>query len=64
MTDITNIVSFKKGHEGINYYTLEYTIRAEFRNHKPMVILTSTSKNKIVQQMVLVRNFIGVETRE
>ena len=49
MTDITNIVSFKKGHEGINYYTLEYTIRAEFRNHKPMVILTSTSKNKIVQ---------------
>ena len=48
MTDITNVVSFKKGHEGVNYYTLEYTIRAEFRHHAPMVILTSSSRKKIV----------------
>lgn len=64
MTDITNVVSFKKGHEGVNFYTLEYTIRLEFKQNAPLVILKSTSKNKIIQQYMLVRNFIGVETKE
>lgn len=31
-SEITNVTSFKKGHEGINNYTLHYTIRVEFKS--------------------------------
>lgn len=51
LNEITNIVSYKKGHEGINHYTLHYTIRAEFKHHVPMLILESASRSKIVKQV-------------
>jgi len=51
LKDITNVVSYKKGHEGINHYTLHYTIRAEFRHHAPMLILESASRSKIIKQV-------------
>jgi hypothetical protein len=51
LNEITNIVSYKKGHEGINHYTLHYTIRAEFKHHVPMLILESASRSKIIKQV-------------
>lgn len=31
-SEITGVTSFKKGHEGINNYSLHYTIRVEFKH--------------------------------
>jgi hypothetical protein len=58
LKEITNIVSYKKGHEGINHYTLHYTIRAEFKHHAPMLILESASRSKIVKQVSYIITFI------
>lgn len=63
-SEITNVTSFKKGHEGINNYTLHYTIRVEFKHQPPMTIITSASKTKIIKQMYLIRNFVGLFTLE
>lgn len=63
-SEITNVTSFKKGHEGINNYTLHYTIRVEFKHSPPMTIITSASKSKIIKQMYLIRNFVGMFTLE
>ena len=41
LKDLTNVRAVKKGHEGVNYYTLHYTVQAEFRNQRPVKILES-----------------------
>ena len=41
LKDLTNVRAVKKGHDGVNFYTLHYTIQAEFRNARPVKILES-----------------------
>ena len=50
---VHNIRGIKKGHEGINFYTLHYVIVAEFRNRPPVKLLESTNRRKIVKQVSL-----------
>ena len=64
LTGVTNVRCVKKGHDGVNFYTLHYIIQAEFRNTPPIKILESSKREKIVQQTLLIRNFLGMFTAE
>ena len=64
LSRVSNIRAVKKGHDGVNFYTLHYVIQAEFRNEAPIKILESTKREKIVQQTLLIRNFLGMFTSE
>ena len=64
LTKVTNIRCVKKGHDGVNFYTLHYTIQAEFRGMAPVKILESSKRDKIVEQTLLIRNFLGMFTAE
>jgi len=41
LSQVHNIRAFKKGHDGVNFYTLHYIIQAEFRASPPVRILES-----------------------
>ena len=60
LRDIHNIRGIKKGHEGVNFYTLHYVIYAEFRNKPSVKIMESQNREKIVKQLVMMRNFLGM----
>jgi len=48
LKNVRNIRSFKKGHEGINHYTLHYTLQAEFHgDHAPIKIWDSNKESTI-----------------
>lgn len=64
LSRVSNIRCVKKGHDGINFYTLHYVIQAEFANEPPIKILESSKRDKIVQQSLLIRNFLGMFTCE
>lgn len=64
LTKVTNIRCVKKGHDGVNFYTLHYTIQAEFRGQAPVKILESSKREKIIEQTLLIRNFLGMFTAE
>ena len=57
---VHNIRGIKKGHEGINFYTIHYVIVAEFRNKPSVKIMESQNRRKIIKQLVMVRNFLGL----
>ena len=52
---VHNIRGIKKGHEGVNFYTLHYVIMAEFRNKPPVKIMESTNRRKIIKQVSIKR---------
>jgi len=64
LSQVKNIRCVKKGHDGVNFYTLHYVIQAEFSNEAPIKILESSKREKIVQQTLLIRNFLGMFTSE
>ena len=64
LTRVSNIRCVKKGHDGVNFYTLHYVLQAEFRNEPPIKLLESSKREKIVQQALLIRNFMGMFTTE
>lgn len=64
LSRVTNIRAVKKGHDGVNFYTLHYVIQAEFKDQAPIKILESSKRDKIVQQTLLIRNFLGMFTLE
>ena len=64
LSRVQNVRAVKKGHDGVNFYTLHYVIQAEFRNEPPIKILESSKRDKIVQQTLLIRNFLGMFTAE
>ena len=48
LSRVSNVRCVKKGHDGINFYTLHYVIQAEFRNEPPIKILESSKREKII----------------
>ncbi len=48
LSKVSNIRCVKKGHDGVNFYSLHYVIQAEFRNQAPIKILESAKRDKIV----------------
>ena len=64
LSRVNNIRCVKKGHDGVNFYTVHYIIQAEFRGEAPIKILESSKREKIVQQTLLIRNFLGMFTSE
>ena len=46
---VHNIRGIKKGHEGVNFYTVHYVIVAEFRNKPAVKIMESQNREKIVK---------------
>ena len=48
---VHNIRGIKKGHEGVNFYTIHYVIYAEFRNKPPIKIMDSQNRRKIIKQV-------------
>ena len=64
LQSVKNIRAIKKGHDGVNFYTLHYVIQAEFRNEPPIKLLESSKRDKIIQQALLIRNYLGMFTTE
>lgn len=64
ITDIRDVRCFKRGHEGVQFYTVRYIMQVEFRKDKPLMILESGEKRKVVRQMVMVKNFLGFTCTE
>ena len=64
LSKVQNVRCVKKGHDGVNFYSLHYVIQAEFRNQAPIKILESAKREKIVQQTLLIRNYLGMFTAE
>ena len=62
--NIRDVRCFKKGHEGVQFYTVRYVIQAEFKNQRPIKILESQQKTKMIKQMVMIKNFIGLTCTE
>ena len=48
---IHNVRGVKKGHEGVNFYTIHYVIYAEFRNKPPIKIMDSQNRRKTIKQV-------------
>jgi len=48
LSRVNNIRCVKKGHDGVNFYTLHYVIQAEFPNEPPIKVLESSKRDKIV----------------
>ena len=48
LSRVINIRAVKKGHDGVNFYTLHYVIQAEFRDEPPIKILESSKRDKII----------------
>jgi hypothetical protein len=49
MSEIIDIKAYKKGHSGVNIYTLHYKIMAEFRNLPPFKITETVQEDKCVR---------------
>jgi len=57
--DITNVKGVKKGHSGVNVYTLHYKVIVEFKNIPPVKILETQNGAKVRRQICLIKNFLG-----
>ena len=51
MDEMRNIRAYKKGHAGINFYTLHYEIIVDFRQMAPVKVLESQNVDKIKKQV-------------
>jgi len=64
ITDIRDVRCFKRGHEGVQFYTVRYIMQVEFKKEKPLKILESGEKRKVVRQTVMIKNFLGFTCTE
>lgn len=65
LKEVSNIRAFKKGHEGINFYTLHYAINVEFNTDEaPVKIWDSPNKKTIDDKMIEIRSFLGMENKQ
>lgn len=49
MHEIVDIKAYKKGHSGVNIYTLHYKIMAEFRTLPPFKITETAKEEKCLR---------------
>ena len=62
LKEVQNIRSFKKGHEGINFYDLHYALHAEFNTENaPVEIWIGLSEKKIIKKLTEIRGFLNME---
>jgi hypothetical protein len=52
LKNVRNIRSFKKGHEGINHYTLHYTLQVEFYKDQMPVKVWESMNHDTIQEKV------------
>jgi hypothetical protein len=64
LSDIHNIKAYKKGHGGINVYTVHYVIQAEVNQAPILKILETQNREKVVKQLYVIRNFLGMPCSE
>jgi hypothetical protein len=65
LKEVQNIRSFKKGHEGINFYDLHYSLNAEFNTERaPVEIWIGLSEKKIRLKLTEIRNFLNMEAKQ
>lgn len=56
-------MAIKKGHEGINLYTISYQIILEYKNEGYIKVLKTGSSRKCARQYALIHNFLGINKR-
>ena len=61
---ISEVKLFKKGHEGINVYTLHYCLKVELQRECLLKVLETNSESKIRRQCCLIKNFLGMGCSE
>ena len=64
MKEVRDVRCFKRGHDGVQTVTVRYEIIVEFDKGKPLKVLESRERSKIIQQMVMIRNFCGFTCTE
>ena len=52
LKEVSNIRAFKKGHEGINFYTLHYAINVEFNTDEAPVKIWDSPNKKTIDDKV------------
>ena len=52
LKEVANVRAFKKGHEGINFYTLHYAINAEFNTDEAPVKIWDSPNKKTIDDKV------------
>ena len=51
LSDIAQVKGIKKGHSGVNVYTMHYKIIVEFQNMPPVKILETQNRTKVIKQV-------------
>ena len=49
LSDLINIKAYKKGHGGVNVYTLHYVIQAEIHQEPIIKILETQNREKVIK---------------
>ena len=52
LKEVCNIRAFKKGHEGINFYTLHYALNAEFNTDEPPIKIWDSPHQETIDEKV------------
>lgn len=60
MRTITDVKAYKKGHIGLNTYTLYYKIMILFSNEVPLKLTDTALEEKCIKQTCLIKNFLGM----
>ena len=52
LKDLINIAAHKKGHKSFSAQTTFYLVKASFQKEEPLILLSSISKEKIIENLV------------
>ena len=51
MAEIKGVKIFKRGHNGVNIYTLHYKIMVEFKSGPAIKVLETQKREKVIKQV-------------
>eukprot|EP00347_Sterkiella_histriomuscorum_P023260 403335334 len=64
LSDIIDIKCYKRGHSGVNVYTIHYKVMIEFRSSAPIKLTETGVESKCIKQVCLIKNFLGMDCTE
>lgn len=51
LADVKDISGYKRGHQGVNVYTLHYNIMVDFKNGVSVKLFETQNREKIIRQV-------------
>jgi len=62
--DISEVITYKRGHHGASVYTIHYIIEIVFNNYPPFKLIETGSESKAIKQTCIIKNFLGYDCSE